>query len=82
MKTEKPLTLAAAGLFGLILAAGFWGFAFPRYMFTHDSVRISDEKGQDVTEEAGKDKNLYVEIGSAGADQIEIKCSILDWAKR
>ncbi len=74
--TEKYRWLA------LLLAVGFWGLAFPKYMFTGDCVRIFDETDRDVTEEAAEDINLYREIGSAKPEQIEIKISVLEWAER
>ncbi len=82
IKIKSHLVLAIAGISGLILAAGFWGIAFPHYMFMKDSVKIFDEAGEDITEEAGKEKNLYVELGSAEPEQIKIKVGILEWAER
>ena len=79
---EGFFTQAAVILGSMLLALGFWGIAFPQYLFTGDCVRILDEDGNDITEEAGKDKNLYYEISSAGPEQIEIRISILEWAKR
>lgn len=70
-------------IFGsLLLALGFWGIAFPQYLFTDDCVRIVDEDGRDVTEDEKEKKNLYYEISSAEPEQIEIKISILEWADR
>ncbi len=81
IKEEKNPVPAVLWLAGLVLAAGFWGIVFPRYMFTEDCVRIYDEDGKDVTEEAGKDRNLYREIGNAEPEQIEMEISILEWMK-
>lgn len=80
-KEEKNLNLAVLWFASLVLAAGFWGIAFPRYMFTEDCVRIYDEDGKDVTKEAEEDRNLYREIGSAEPEQIEVKIGILEWMK-
>jgi len=72
---------AAIILGSMLLALGFWGIAFPQYLFTGDCVRILDEEKQDITEETARDKNLYYEIGNAEPEQIEVKISILEWAK-
>ena len=40
-----------------------------------------DEEGQDVTEEAEEDRNLYLAIEGAEPGQIEVKISILEWQK-
>mgnify|MGYP001033041738 FL=1 len=70
-------------IFGsVLLALGFWGIVFPRYLFTDDCVRIVDEEGRDVTEDESEEKNLYYEISSAEPDRLEIKISILEWAER
>lgn len=81
-QNEKFFTRAAVTFGGLLLSLGFWGIAFPQYLLTGDCVRIVDEQGQDVTEEAEDDKNLYCEISEAGPEQIEVRISILEWAKR
>lgn len=81
-KRETKFRLQAAMLGGLLLSAGFWGVAFPQYLFTGDCVRILDEEGEDVTDEAKEEQNLYLAIGGAGPEQIEIKISILEWAER
>lgn len=79
---EKFITQAAVIFGGLLFSLGFWGIVFPKYLFTGDCVRIVDEEGQDVTEEAGDDRNLYCEISEAGPEQIEVRISILEWAER
>ena len=81
-QSAKIMAYAAAVSGGLLLSLGFWGIVFPQYLLTGDCVRIVDEEGQDVTEEAEDDKNLYSEISEAGPEQIEIRISILEWAKR
>jgi len=78
IKEKIDSVFTVPGLACLLLAAGFWGMAFPRYMFTGDCVRITDDEGGDITEEAEEDRNLFVEIGSAGSDQIRIKFSFLE----
>lgn len=78
-KTKRNIQAAALG--GLLLSLGFWGIAFPQYLFTGDCVRILDEEGQDITEEAKEDRNLYFAIEGAEPGQIEIKISILEWQK-
>lgn len=67
---------------GILLALGFWGIAFPQYLFAGDCVKIFDIDGREVTEEERDDKNLYREISTAKPEQIEVKVSILEWAKR
>lgn len=69
-------------LLGVLLALGFWGVAFPQYLFTGDCVRIFDEDGKEVTEEEREDDNLYREISTAAPEQIEVKIGLLEWAKR
>lgn len=69
-------------LLGVLLALGFWGAAFPQYLFTGDCVKIFDEDGREVTEEEREDDNLYREISTAAPEQIEVKIGILEWAKR
>ncbi|MCI8736176.1 MAG: hypothetical protein HFI11_04205 [Lachnospiraceae bacterium] len=81
-QNEKLFMQAAAVLGGLLLSLGFWGIVFPQYLFTGDCVRVVNEEGQDVTEETEDDKNLYSEISEAGPEQIEVRISILEWAKR
>lgn len=81
-QSEKFFTQAAVMFGGLLLSLGFWGIIFPQYLLTGDCVRIVDEQGQDVIEEAEDDKNLYCEISEAGPEQIEVRISILEWAKR
>ena len=78
-KTNRRIPAAALG--GLLLSLGFWGIVFPQYLFTGDCVRILDEEGQDVTEEAEEDRNLYLAIEGAEPGQIEVKISILEWQK-
>lgn len=70
------------GLLSLLLALGFWGAAFPQYLFVGDCVRVLDQDGNEVTEKEREDENLYREISEAQPEQIEIKISILEWAKR
>lgn len=79
---ERFAVRAAAVVVSTLLALGFWGIAFPQYLFTGDCVRILNEEGEDVTRETGEGKNLYCEIGNAEPEQIEIRISILEWAKR
>ena len=67
---------------GMLLAASFWGIAFPQYLFTGDCVRIFDENGREATGEKRADRNLYREIGTAEPEQIEIRISFLDRAER
>lgn len=74
--------LIAASFAGILLAFGFWGVAFPRYLFTGDCVRINDGEGREVTDEEAEEKNLYYEIGTAKPEQIQVKISILEWAER
>ncbi len=82
-KYKEKFTLQTAAMFGsILLTLGFWGIAFPQYLFTGDCVRILDEDGQDITKEAEEEKNLYCEISNAKPEQIEVKISILEWAKR
>lgn len=81
-QSEKFSTQAAVMFGGLLLSLGFWGIVFPQYLLTGDCVRIVDEQGQDITEETEDDKNLYCEISEAGPEQIEVRISILEWAKR
>lgn len=69
-------------LLGVLLALGFWGVAFPQYLFTGDCVRVFDETGEEVTGEELADENLYHGIGTAKPEQIEVKISILEWAER
>lgn len=69
-------------LVGMLLALGFWGAAFPQYLFTGDCVKIFRADGQEATEEEREEKNLYCEIGTAKPEQIEVKISILEWAQR
>ena len=73
---------AALAAGGVVLALGFWGIAFPQYVFTGDCVKILDKEGRDITDEAMEDKNLYREISNAQPEQTEIKISVLEWAKR
>lgn len=63
---------------GALLALGFWGVAFPQYLFTDDCVQIVFEDGREGKRE---DENLYREIGTAKPGQIEIKIGILEWLK-
>lgn len=78
---DKSFRQAAAVLGVILLSFGFWGIAFPQYLFTGDCVRIMDEEEQDITDESD-DINLYREIGGAEPEQIEVRISILEWAKR
>lgn len=71
-----------AWLAGAALSLGFWGVAFPQYLFTGDCVKVFCADGQEAEEEEIEDKNLYREIGTAKPEQLEIKISILEWAKR
>ena len=87
IKTWKSLCAAwreerffiRTSLAGMLLALGFWGVAFPQYLFTGDCVKIYDEAGNEGMGEAG---NLYREIGTAKPGQIEVKIGILEWADR
>lgn len=67
-------------LLGVLLALGLWGIAFPQYLFTGDCVRIFDEEGNEISQQ--ESENLYRDIGTAKPEQIEVKISILEWAKR
>lgn len=67
---------------GMLLALGFWGAAFPQYLFTGDCVKIFCADGREATEEEREEQNLYREIGTAKPEQIEVKISILEWAER
>lgn len=71
-----------AYLAGALLALGFWGIAFPQYLFTDDCVEIAHADGRDAAGAERGDENLYCEIGTAAPEQIEIKIGILEWAKR
>lgn len=70
------------GLLGVLLVLGFWGAAFPQYLFTGDCVKVLDQDGNEVPEEEREDRNIYREISTAKPEQIEVKISILEWAKR
>lgn len=81
-ESKKGFYLQAAALLGsMLLALGFWGIAFPQYLFTEDCVKIVDEDGRDVTGEVRAKENLFCKIGSATQEQIEVRIGILDWAK-
>lgn len=67
---------------GMLLAMGFWGAAFPQYLFAGDCVKVFRGDGQEATKEEREDENLYLGIGAAKPEQIEIKIGILEWAKR
>lgn len=81
LKEELFCAWTAILVGGMLLAAGFWGIAFPQYLFTKDCVKIVDEDGADVTEQAGEEKNLYREISNAAPHQLEVRIGILEWAK-
>ncbi len=82
-KSRERFCLQAAAVFAsALLALSFWGIAFPQYLFTGECVRVVDECGRDITEEESEDKNLYREISDAEPEQIEVRISILEWAKR
>lgn len=69
-------------LLGVLFALGFWGVAFPQYLFTGDCVRVFDETGKEMTKEELADENLYRAISTAKPEQIEVKIGILEWAER
>ena len=74
--------LIRASFAGVLLALGFWGVAFPQYLFTGDCVKVFYADGREAEERERENKNLYREIGTAKPEQIEIKIGILEWAKR
>lgn len=67
---------------GTLFALGFWGIAFPQYLFTDDCVKVFCADGREAEEEEREDENLYRGICTAKPEQIEVKISILEWAKR
>lgn len=69
-------------LAGMLLALGFWGIAFPQYLFNGDCVKVFCADGREAEEEEREEENLYRGIGTAEPEQIEVKISILEWAKR
>lgn len=77
---KEESMLIRASFAGVLLALGFWGVAFPQYLFAGDCVKVFCADGRE--EEEREDKNLYREIGTAKPEQIEVKISILEWAKR
>lgn len=80
LKQER--ILIGMSFVGMLLALGFWGVAFPQYLFTDDCVKLFWADGQEVTEEEREEENLYYRIGTAKQEQIEVKISILEWAER
>lgn len=63
-----------------LLIAALWGVIFPKFTFTSDVVKVTNESGEDVTEEEmEKANNLYYDIGNADETQIEIKSKLLEW---
>lgn len=80
-KWQESLFVRMA-LAGMLLALGFWGVAFPQYLFAGDCIKIVDEEGNDVTDKEREEENLYRRISTAKPEQIEVKVSILEWAKR
>lgn len=78
---EKLFRRAAIVFGSILLSFGFWGIAFPQYLFTGDCVRAVDEEGEDAAEETDGG-NLYRKIGSAEPAQIEIRISILERTER
>ena len=81
LKEELFCAWTAILVGGMLLAAGFWGIAFPQYLFTKDCVKIVDKDGVDVTKQAREEKNLYCEISNAAPHQLEVRIGILEWAK-
>lgn len=79
---KEESILIRASFAGVLLALGFWGVAFPQYVFAGDCVKVFYADGREAEEEERGDKNLYREIGTAKPEQIEVKISILEWAKR
>lgn len=79
---KEESILIRASLAGMLLALGFWGAAFPQYLFTGDCVKVFYADGREAKEEEREDKNLYREIGTVKPEQIEVKISVLEWAKR
>lgn len=81
-KIKEENLFIGMSLAGLLLTAGFWGIMFPQYLFTGDCVKIFDADGRDVEAYEEGEENLYLEISTAKPEQIEVKISILEWAKR
>lgn len=81
-RIEKERLFVGTSLAGMVLALGFWGVAFPQYLFTGDCIKIVDEEGNNVTDKEREEENLYRRISTAKPEQIEVKVSILEWAKR
>lgn len=79
---KRERLLVGMSFVGMLLALGFWGVAFPQYLFTDDCVKLFRADGQEVTEEEREEENLYYRIGTAKQEQIEVKISILEWAER
>ncbi len=79
---KRERILIGMSFVGMLLALGFWGVAFPQYLFTDDCVKLFWADGQEVTEEEREEENLYYRIGTAKQEQIEVKISILEWAER
>lgn len=79
---EEERILVGAWFAGMLLALGFWGIAFPQYLFTGDCVKVFCADGQEAEEEERDGENLYRGIGTAKPEQIEVKIGILEWAKR
>lgn len=79
---KRERILIGMSFVGMLLALGFWGVAFPQYLFTDDCVKLFWADGQEVTEEEREEENLYYRIGTAKQEQIEVRISILEWAER
>lgn len=81
MKKELFCARVTLLIGGMLLAAGFWGIAFPQYLFTKDCVKIVNEDEEDITGQEGEEKNLYREICNAKPHQLEVRIGIWEWAK-
>lgn len=79
---KEESILVRLWLAGMLFALGFWGIAFPQYLFNGDCVKVFCADGREAEEEEREDENLYRGIGTAKPEQIEVKISILEWAKR
>ena len=81
-KGKEESVFIKASLAGMLLAFGFWGVAFPQYLFRGDCVKVFYADGREAEKEERTERNLYREIGTAKPEEIEVKIGILEWAKR